>query len=236
MATLRCTCFLIIFVVPPIQIQFDHRQSIAGANIHTFLLERSRVVFQPLSERNYHIFYRLCAGVPSAERAEFALDDYSTFHYLNQGGQGKIEDVDDAEMFAATVRAFSTIGLSVNVQWQIFQLLAAILHLGNIVVKTNRPEQCTIDADCIALDHASRLLGVPTNSMRKWLTFKKINAAGEVVISPLDLNTAIATRDAIAKYIYHMLFEWLVQTINATLKARNEEDVSNFIAVLGSSQ
>ncbi|KAJ9077391.1 Myosin type-2 heavy chain 1 [Entomophthora muscae] len=39
-----------------IEIQFDTKINIAGARIRTYLLERSRLIFQPDSERNYHIF------------------------------------------------------------------------------------------------------------------------------------------------------------------------------------
>lgn len=36
-----------------IEILFDNRTNIIGAKIRTYLLERSRLVFQPLKERNY---------------------------------------------------------------------------------------------------------------------------------------------------------------------------------------
>lgn len=45
-----------------IQINFNDRFSINGAEIKTYLLEKSRVVSQSTEERNYHIFFQLCAS------------------------------------------------------------------------------------------------------------------------------------------------------------------------------
>lgn len=42
-----------------IEIQFDDGPNIIGAKIRTYLLERSRLIFQPQTERNYHIFYQV---------------------------------------------------------------------------------------------------------------------------------------------------------------------------------
>ena len=34
-----------------------------GANIDTYLLEKVRLVFQAKGERNYHVFYQVCADL-----------------------------------------------------------------------------------------------------------------------------------------------------------------------------
>jgi myosin-5 len=46
-----------------IEIQFDKGINIVGAKIRTYLLERSRLVFQPEIERNYHIFYQVGSDI-----------------------------------------------------------------------------------------------------------------------------------------------------------------------------
>src|ERR1700753_2724012 len=51
-----------------IEIMFDKNTDIIGAKIRTYLLERSRLVYQPATERNYHIFYQLIAGATPKEK------------------------------------------------------------------------------------------------------------------------------------------------------------------------
>ena len=41
---------------------FDRKGTIAGAEIKTYLLEKARVIHQTQGERNYHIFYQVCAA------------------------------------------------------------------------------------------------------------------------------------------------------------------------------
>uniref|UniRef100_A0AAQ4QYX5 Myosin VAb n=1 Tax=Gasterosteus aculeatus aculeatus TaxID=481459 RepID=A0AAQ4QYX5_GASAC len=56
-----------------IEIGFDQKHCIIGANMRTYLLEKSRVVFQADEERNYHIFYQLCASSHLPEFKAFKL-------------------------------------------------------------------------------------------------------------------------------------------------------------------
>src|SRR5215469_6887679 len=107
-----------------IEIMFDENTSIIGAKIRTYLLERSRLVFQPLKERNYHIFYQLVAGATDNEREELGLLPVGDTHYLNQGSSPDIEGVDDRAEFEALKTSLSTIGIDRGQQAEIFKLLA----------------------------------------------------------------------------------------------------------------
>jgi myosin heavy subunit len=78
-----------------VEIFFDARGQICGAKTTNYLLEKSRVVGQTGDERNYHIFYQLCAGFSETERKKFRLADALSYTYLNQSGNVKIDDVDD---------------------------------------------------------------------------------------------------------------------------------------------
>ncbi|OBZ84954.1 Myosin-2A [Choanephora cucurbitarum] len=213
-----------------IQIEFDDAANIVGAKIRTYLLERSRLIYQPETERNYHIFYQLCAGIPLSEKKEFELGDYTQFHYLNQSGTGIIPGVDDASEFEITQRALSTVGLSVQIQWKIFRLLAALLHLGNIKI-TGRGD-AMLSEDDPALLTATRLLGIKAADFRKWIVRKQIVTRSEKIVTNLSPAQAHVVKDSVAKYVYANLFDWLVAVTNESLSCSDANRVANFIGVL----
>ncbi|KAI8985182.1 P-loop containing nucleoside triphosphate hydrolase protein [Pilobolus umbonatus] len=213
-----------------IEIQFDDTANIVGAKIRTYLLERSRLIYQPETERNYHIFYQLCAGIPLSEKKEFELGDFTQFHYLNQSGTGIIPGVDDAAEFETTQRALSTIGLSVQLQWKIFRLLAALLHIGNIKI-TGRGDAMLSESDS-ALLTATRLLGIKSADFRKWIVRKQIVTRSEKIVTNLSPTQAHVVKDSVAKYVYANLFEWLVSVTNESLSCSDISSVANFIGVL----
>ena len=51
-----------------VRVCFDSRGVVAGATMSTYLLEKSRVIFQGPQERNYHVAYMLLAGADAEER------------------------------------------------------------------------------------------------------------------------------------------------------------------------
>ncbi len=65
----------------------ERNGSILGSYLETYLLEKSRVVFQAANERNYHIFYFLHEIYKNniTKKAELCLETPDKFHYINQG-------------------------------------------------------------------------------------------------------------------------------------------------------
>ncbi|KAI7877860.1 hypothetical protein K492DRAFT_231486 [Lichtheimia hyalospora FSU 10163] len=213
-----------------IEIQFDQGCNIVGAKIRTYLLERSRLIFQPETERNYHIFYQLCAGIPLSERKEFDLKDWTKFHYLNQSGTGTVPGVNDAEEFELTKSSLSMVGISLQTQWQIFRLLSALLHIGNIEIG-GRNDAMLSDTEA-SLAMATKLLGIKTSEFRKWIVKKQIVTRSDKIIKNLSPAQATVVRDSVAKYIYANLFEWLVSVVNESLSCQEPGRTSTFIGVL----
>ena len=215
-----------------IEILFDTKTEIIGARIRTYLLERSRLVFQPLKERNYHIFYQLVAGATDAERSEWGLLPVEHFDYLNQGGAPDIDGVDDAAEFKATKRSLVTIGVSEQNQTSIFSVLSALLHLGNIKITATRTESVLSSAEP-SLVRACHMLGIDANEFAKWTVKKQLITRGERIMSNLTQQQAIVVRDSVAKYIYSSLFDWLVDCINGGLATEEvSARASTFIGVL----
>ena len=55
-----------------------------GGYISHYLLERARVTSQSPDERNYHIFYQLCAGANDEMAKKLHLAPPDSFRYFNE--------------------------------------------------------------------------------------------------------------------------------------------------------
>lgn len=215
-----------------LEILFDDNTSIIGARIRTYLLERSRLVYQPQMERNYHIFYQLLAGLSKEVKDELHLTEASDFFYMNQGGETKINGVDDAAEYKITIDALTLVGVTEDTQKEIFKILAALLHIGNVEIKKTRND-ASLSSDDRNLKIACELLGVDSYTFAKWITKKQITTRSEKIISNLNYNQAIVARDSVAKFIYSALFDWLVDNINTVLcNPKVADQISSFIGVL----
>uniref|UniRef100_A0A8C2SH09 Myosin VB n=1 Tax=Capra hircus TaxID=9925 RepID=A0A8C2SH09_CAPHI len=211
-----------------IQIGFDKRYRIIGANMRTYLLEKSRVADD---ERNYHIFYQLCAAASLPEFKELALTCAEDFFYTSQGGNTVIEGVDDAEDFEKTRQAFTLVGVRESHQISIFKIIASILHLGNVEIEAERDgESCRVSPEDEHLSDFCRLLGVEHSQMEHWLCHRKLVTTSETYVKTMSLQQVVNARDALAKHIYAQLFHWIVEHVNKALHTSLKQH--SFIGVL----
>ncbi|KAI6197646.1 hypothetical protein M3Y94_01249500 [Aphelenchoides besseyi] len=223
-----------------IQIHFTDRFNISGAEMKTYLLEKSRVVYQSQNERNYHIFYQMAAAREHSILQGLELDSAADFHYTNQGDAFAIPGVDDEEEFRRTISSLSMLGVDEDKQRDIFRVLAGVLHLGNVgFVPAN--EQAQIDPS--SANHVntlcSQLFQVDANALALWLSAREIRAGPETVRKPLNIQEAINNRDALSKLIYACVFNWIVDAINGSLSVsgtneskRRSDAVVRFVGVL----
>lgn len=228
------------------RLQFStNSHELSGASIDTYLLEKSRLVFQPQGERNFHVFYELLNS-PDTEHLVQAYHlepkNPEAYSYLNQSGCMTSELIDDAGNFGNLNRALDFIGIRDSAREDIFRLVAGLLHMGNIEIG----EEDTSEGKtaCIAtekaqqhLEYASELLGVSAEELSECMLMKRIMTRGSrrnsIYFAKRDVRTAIYSRDTIAKTIYENAFTWLMRECASALDYDSgRSDVIPYIGVL----
>ncbi|KAM7152092.1 unconventional myosin-Vc [Macrochelys suwanniensis] len=212
------------------EISFDQTHQIIGANMRTYLLEKSRVVFQSENERNYHIFYQLCASALQPEFKHLKLEHAEEFNYTRMGGNTVIEGVDDRADMMETQKTFTLLGLKEDFQMDVFKILAAILHLGNVQMTAVGDEKSSVSLEDKHLNIFCELLDLDSDKVAQWLCHRKIITTSETVIKPMTKLQALNARDALAKKIYSHLFDFIVERINKALHFSGKQHT--FIGVL----
>ncbi|CAX41548.1 type II myosin heavy chain, putative [Candida dubliniensis CD36] len=201
-----------------IQIYFSNTGEISGANINYYLLEKSRVISQSNHERNYHIFYQFLKGYENLPSLGLNKD-MSTYNYLS-GGKLTINNVDDFKEFNLLVEAFKIMGLTINEMNFIYQVLAIILHLGNINFTSWKSEQANFTNDS-PIDKICELLAIDKDLFVQNLLRPKVKAGREFITKSKKPNEVKFAIDAFAKYLYEKLFQFIITKINEKLDQSN---------------
>ncbi|KAG0502343.1 hypothetical protein HPP92_002415 [Vanilla planifolia] len=201
-----------------VEIQFDANGRISGAAIRTYLLERSRVVQISNMERNYHCFYQLCASGKDADK--YKLGHPSCFHYLNQSKTYELDGISSEQEYLRTRRSMDIIGISSYDQEAIFRTLAGILHLGNIEFSPGNEHDSSTVNDAKSIFHlqmAAKLFMCDPDLLLATLCNRSIQTHEGIITKALDSSSAVAGRDTLAKMLYALLFDWLVESINKSV-------------------
>lgn len=127
----------------------------------------------------------------------------------------------------------NTLGFNERQQNLIIQMVAAVLHAGNIKFHRTDDESCEIKQDDVHLQVFCRLLGLDESAARSWLTQRVLRTGmKEVIVTPVCQSSAEQGRDALAKFIYEKMFSWVVALINKALGPSSESQTNTFIGVL----
>ncbi|KAM9851924.1 myosin IEb [Aulostomus maculatus] len=207
------------------EIQFSRGGAPDGGKISNFLLEKSRVVSQNQGERNFHIYYQLLEGASDEQRENLGVTTPDYYNYLNQSETYTVDDVNDKKEFSDTLGAMSVVGLSLEDQDSVLQLVAGILHLGNISFREENNYAVIESQDFLAFP--SFLLGIPQDGLCSKLTSRVMDSkwGGKTESISVTLNTeqACFSRDALAKALYTRLFDFLVDCVNNAIQKDEEE-------------
>ncbi|KAH8261692.1 hypothetical protein KR044_013474 [Drosophila immigrans] len=213
-----------------IRINFDASGFISGANIETYLLEKSRAIRQAKDERTFHIFYQLLAGASPEQREKFILDDIKSYPFLSNGTL-PVPGVDDYAEFQATVKSMNIMGMTSEDFNSIFRIVSAVLLFGSMKFRQERNnDQATLPDNTVA-QKIAHLLGLSVTDMTRAFLTPRIKVGRDFVTKAQTKEQVEFAVEAIAKACYERMFKWLVNRINRSLD-RTKRQGASFIGIL----
>ncbi|ELW47454.1 Myosin-XVI [Tupaia chinensis] len=185
-----------------LELQFCERsRQLAGARICTYMLEKSRLVSQPLGHGNFLVFYLLMDGLSAEERHGLHLSDPCTHRYLSQTIREDVATAENSlnkEKLAVLKQALNVVGFSNLEVENLFVILAAILHIGDLRFTALTDGDTAMVADLQLLEQ------------------------GDTLIRRHTIQIAEFYRDLLAKSLYGRLFSFLVNAMNCCLHGQEE--------------
>uniref|UniRef100_A0A5F8GYA0 Myosin IE n=1 Tax=Monodelphis domestica TaxID=13616 RepID=A0A5F8GYA0_MONDO len=207
------------------EIQFSPGGEPDGGKISNFLLEKSRVVMRNPGERSFHIFYQLIEGASAEQKHSLGITSMDYYYYLSLSGSYKVDDIDDRREFQETLHAMNVIGIFAEEQALVLQIVAGVLHLGNISFKEVGNYAAVESEEFLAFP--AFLLGINQDRLKEKLTSRQMDSKwggkSESIHVTLNVEQACYTRDALAKALHARVFDYLVDSINKAMEKDHEE-------------
>jgi chitin synthase len=237
--------------------------TLRGGKILDHRLERSRVASVPTGERNFHVLYYLLAGTSAAEKSHLGLDALAAavpgqnvrtsvgsqqkrWRYLGHATQLKV-GINDAEGFQLFKTALRKIGIPRSDVAEICQIMASILHIGQLEFETSSDTTATGD-DSGGFSHEggqtytavrnkevlgiiAAFLGVGAADLQTTLGYKTKILQRERVTVMLDPKGARDNADELARTLYSLLVAYVIESINKIVCAE-EDTVANTISIV----
>ncbi|KAF2870508.1 chitin synthase-domain-containing protein [Massariosphaeria phaeospora] len=238
----------------------SHHATLLGAQFLAHRLERSRIASVPTGERNYHILYYLLSGTSAPERKHLGLDiagsdpagtrtslgSNKRWRYLGHPTQLKV-GIDDAKGFQDFKTALRRLEFSKQDIAGICEVLATILHIGQLEFETGQSttpgaddsggysheggEAITMVKNKESLAPIAAFLGVGISDLEQSLRYKTKTLYRERVTVMLDPRGARANADELARGLYSLLVAYVMEQINSRICVMPDQ-VANTVSVV----
>ncbi|XP_053183891.1 myosin-10 isoform X1 [Scomber japonicus] len=213
-----------------IRINFDVAGYIVGANIETYLLEKSRATRQAKDERTFHIFYQMLCGASEDTRADLLLGTADEYRFLS-GGSIPVPGQSDSENFTQTMDSMAIMGFTPEELLSMLKVISSVLQFGNISFTKEKNQDQASMPDNTAAQKLCHLLGINVLEFTRAILTPRIKVGREYVQKAQTKEQADFAVEALSKATYERLFRWLVHRINRALDRRQRQGAS-FIGIL----
>jgi len=202
-----------------IRIWFNQAGKLSGADMVTYLLEKSRLTFQAELERCYHAFYNIMSDqVPDIKARALLTDNIYDYWWVSQG-KVTVESIDDKEDMMFANEAFDILGFNEDEKYNCYRLTAVVMHMGNMTkdfVPVGKEEQAEIKNEDNSIKVAT-ICGIDVEWMITYFCKPKLKVGTEWVSKGQSCSGAAASVSGIARSIYERVFRFIVEKCNETI-------------------
>ena len=212
------------------ELQFNERGRMVGCKLLNYLLDKRRVTIATKTECNFNIFYTLLQGASPEEQSTLSLTDVSHYDYTKHTFN-TISTEDVIESYDALRASMKHLGLGKRYHTKIMQLIASLLHLGQLrfIDDPTMQQEAAFVKNVDTLELVSDFLGVDPGALENVLTYRTQLIKNDVTTLILDAAQASDQRDELVVALYHLLFVWLIEHMNSKLC---HDNIHSFIDIL----
>ncbi|XP_073412917.1 unconventional myosin-XVI isoform X1 [Dendrobates tinctorius] len=202
----------------------EKTSTLLGARLYTYMLEKSRLISQASGQSNFLIFYIMMDGLSAEEKYNLYLKSTTAHRYLNQTMPADLLSTQNREKLANLKQALNALGFNSLEVENIFMILSAILHIGDIRFTALTDAETAFVSDLQLVEQVAGMLQILPDELSTALTTDVQYFKGDMITRRHSMDTAEFYRDLLAKSLYCRLFSYLVNNTNFYLQNQSDQN------------